>query len=310
MALFSNYDIAVLTGEASQHKTKMLEKDLQPYNDILFNKIRAELEARHDEIIDQLQEKIRNAPERSRVVSVPLWSYNVRHFNQSRADYDADLMKLSPLERTAKIQADRSLAQTHVCNGWQWMIGVSSGSSYTWDDDFAIMQVDTNWSLRQVPVDLVLRKTDLLLRLTNLFHEHVWVTRDFSECVRYYDECKIDKMVIHAHFYMDGFARRGYWKRSLKDTKAKYAKHARYVLEEGQKIVLTGPGLEPLQTPPGSPRDVETPDAPRRARAMSSESMPPLIHSYEGPSALSNAARDTLAGVLDEDTPCHCNCCH
>lgn len=307
MALFNTFDIATVIGEALKHNSDVQEKDLQPYNDILFKIISSDIESKRDEILDQFKVKIRESPGRVTVVSVPLWTYNTRFFNSTREEYNAELLKLTPSERINTGRANRELFKIHRDNGWHWMVGVSSGNNYEWDDEFTEMTLQENWSLKQVPVDVVVRKTDLLQRLSNLFVDgRVWVTREYLGYVHDDDRCRVDKMALRAYFYVDGFQRRTAQRRALKDVRTKYASYSGFVPQEDHIVTLTGPDLEPPRTPPASPTVSRTPKAPRRTRTLSAESMPPLIHSYDGPDAFRNAARD----MLDENADCHCNCCN
>jgi hypothetical protein len=266
MALFSNFDIAAVIGEAIQHNNKVLADELQPYNDILFKIISDDIISKHDDILEQLKTRIKETPGRARVVSVPLWTYNTRQFLTSREDYNREFLKLSYMEQTLKIRENRELYGLHRANGWHWMVGVSSGNCYEWDDDYTEMTLQENWSLKQVPVDLVFRKTDLLQRLSNLFQGNVWVNRAFGNVVHCDDRCRIDKMEIRAYFHVDGFDHLDVRTRALRRAKAKYARHTDYVVVEGRTAVLTGPGLEPPQTPPASPAVPPTPKAPRATR--------------------------------------------
>lgn len=297
MALFSNFDITSVICEALQHNSQVLETELQPYNDILFKVISDDIKTKREDILEQFKTNIKKTPGKAQVVSVPLWTYNTRFFTTTREEYNRELLKLAPFERGIKNRENRELMKLHRENGWHWMVGVSSGNFYEWDDDYTEMTLHENWSLKQVPVDLVIRKTDLLQRLSNLFMGgHVWVTREFSDCVHYDDRCRVDKMVLRAHFHVDTFKHLIGRNRALKSTRSKYVSHADFALEENETVVLTGPGLEPPHTPPPSPAVPATPKTPS-------------IHRYSGPNAFSDAARDLVAGIVDEDAPCHCFSC-
>lgn len=294
MALFSNFDMAAVIGEAYQHNAKVLERELQPYNDMLFKIISDEIKTKRDDILEQFKTQIKETPGRARVVSVPLWTYNVRHFLTSREEYQTEFAKLTYMERVNKSRENRELYKLHEDNGWHWKIGVLS--PVQWLDE------DTNWSLRPVPVDLVVGKTDLLLRLSNLFADtHVWVKREYDGFIHDDDRCKINKIVLRAHFHVEGLGRHVMRTKALKRVQDKYARYQNYAPEEGHQVTLIGPGLEPPKTPPASPAVPPTPKAPRRADGG--------IHHYTGPNAMSEGARDFVASILDENAPCHCRYC-
>lgn len=267
MALFSNFDIAAVISEARQHNDKVLADDLQPYNDILFKIISDELNTKRDDILEQFKTKIKESPSHVKVVSVPLWTYNTRQFLTTREDYETGLMKLNYYERNLVRRENDELFKVHRANGWHWMVGVRSGHHYDWDDDYAEMTLHETWALKQVPVDLIMRKTDLLTRLSELFSGgHVWVSREFDSAVHWDDRCRIDKMVLRAHFHVEGFNHLVQRTRLFAALKDKYDRHTDYAVAEGHAVVLTGPGLAPPSTPPQSPVVPSTPKAPRRER--------------------------------------------
>lgn len=265
MALFNTFDIAGVVAEAQQHNNKMLADDLQPYNDMLFKLIADNIKTQHDFILERFKTNIKTTPGFSKVVSVPLWNYNVRYFFTNRQKYWADFATLNYMERVNKAQEAADQRRLHEDNGWHWTIGAMSPVQW--------LEEETSWRLRPVPVDLVVRKTDLLQRLSNLFdtdmhsQPHVWVTREY--CGRIYedDHCEVQRIALTANFYVGGIAHQTVRTEALKRTALKYA--ARVDEEEdflSPRVVLTGP---PPQTPPSSPVRPPTPRAPRRPRCES-----------------------------------------
>jgi hypothetical protein len=264
MALFSNFDIAAVTGEAVVHNSNVLANDLQPYNDLLFNIISDEIKTRRGRILEHFKTNIKETPGNVRSVSVPLWSYNVRHFLTTRQEYYTELAKLSYMERVTKDAEDRALRKIHEDNGWHWTIGVESSVQY--------LDEETRWTLRPVPVDLVVRKTDLLQRLSNLFAgQRVWVSREFAGCLHDDDRCRVEKIVLRAHLHVNGFGHMLGRTRALKNTADKYPASykpykpfAEFGPAASEKVVLMGPDLAPPKTPPTSA--VSTPAAPKASR--------------------------------------------
>lgn len=259
MALFNNLDIADVVAEAQRHNSRVLEDELQPYNDMLFKIISDGIKAKHDNILEHFKTRIRLAPRYIKVVSVPFWAYNVRYFRQSREEYAATLRAVPYTERYARVNDDQERDSVYRSNGWHWTIGALS--PVQWLDE------EETWKLRPVPVDLVVRRTDLCQRLSTLFQGHVWVAREYHGTIHEDAHCEVRSFALVAKFYVDGIGDRPAWVDALKRTTTKYSAH---VIEEedylSPNVVLTGPGLAPPRTPPTSP---VRPPAPKRLRCAS-----------------------------------------
>ena len=252
MALFNNFDIADVIGEAYRHNKKVVEQDLQQYNDMLFKIIADEINGKREDILNQFKTKIQETSGKVNVVSIPLWTYNVRHFFTPREIYLAELENMPYTDRIDRVNADEERDAVYSANGWHWTIGLMS--PVQWLDE------ETNWTLRPVPVDLIVRKTDLLHRLSNLFQGHVWITREYVGFVHEDQHCQARKIVLRAHFHVKGLNRYKYKVNALNAAKAKYLNYSEIERYDGYKPILTGPGLEPPQTPPASP--TQTPAEP------------------------------------------------
>jgi hypothetical protein len=260
MATFSNFDISSLIVESIQHDKVVVEKDLQPYNDFLFKIISDQIRAKHDEIMETLKQKIRDSPTKIRSVAAPLWSYNVRYYKKSRAEFNAEMGALTVQERMDKLAESGILDQVYEDNGWHWKIGAEFDGFVDW----TAPHIYDN--LPMVPVDLVVRKTDLLARLSTLFLRHGWVRRVYEDILHEDEERIARKMTLMVEFYPDGLPQ-GYQLRGFKAAKQKYATHVDYKVQDDHRVVLRGPGRAPPYTPPTSA--VSTPDAPRRKRCDS-----------------------------------------
>lgn len=258
MAAFSNFDIASLIVEASRHNKTVIETQLQPYNDFLFNIISASIKARHDDIMKDLREKIQCSGGEVRKVEAYLWHYNVRYFKLSSKEYANKLHQLPAQEQYNKHLEGVARDAVYDSNGWHWKIGA----------EFDGIIDAENWAqiydnLPMVPVDLVMRKTDLLARLSTLFHDYGWVEREVGRVVHEDETCDVRAIILKVHFYPKGVPG-GYRGNALNAAKTKYATHVDYKVQDDHRVVLRGPGLAPPQTPPSSPP--ATPDAPRRQR--------------------------------------------
>ena len=269
MSIFTNIDIAILQGEAHRHNSSVLASDLQPYNDLLFDIISKEVSAKKAELMESLNSQINNHPVRLTRVCVPIWSYNSRIYTKSRETYNEEVRNMTYMQR---VDADRQeKEQNRICeeNGWHWTIGVES--AVQWLDE------PTNWKLQPVPVNLVIRKTDLLWRLSLMFArdvliEHVYKGRVYS-CKNYL----IEKYELRATFFLNGFSRHA---KKLRENVSKkysagyepYRPDTTFGPTASDSVVLTGPGREPPKTPPTTAVSTPmVPNAPRRMRYESCE---------------------------------------
>lgn len=262
MATFSTSDINSLVAESRKHDDVLVKKELQPYNDFLYTIISQNIRARHDDIMETLKTKIRDSPTKIRAVAAPLWSYNVRYFHKTRQEYDAYMGGLTVQERMMKMAETAQCDQLYESNGWHWTIGAEFDGIPDW------MSSHVYENLPPVPVDLIVRRTDLCARLSTLFHGHGWVNRVYSDILYENDECIIRKMTLMVYFYPNGLPH-GFQTKAVQTAKDKYATHVNYRVQDDHRVVLRGPGLEPPQTPPSSPP--ATPGAPQRKRCPTCE---------------------------------------
>lgn len=245
-------DIASLINEASRHNKMALETQLQPYNDLLFSIISSDIKTKHDDIMKELREKIQRSPGEIRNVDAYLWHYNVRYYHLSSKEYANKVHELPPQEQYGKMLEGVSREAIYDSNGWNWKIGAEFDgilNANTWQRIYD--------DLPMVPVDMVMRKTDLLARLSTLFHDYGWVEREVGKIIHEDETCVIRTVILKVHFYPKGVPG-GYKTKKLEAAKTKYATHETYTVLDDHRVVLRGPGLEPPQTPPSTPK------APRR----------------------------------------------
>lgn len=246
MALLNHHDILTIQADATLHNKEVAVKSLQPYNDLLFKIVCDHVRSRHDAIVEDIRKKIQETPDRVVAVSVPLWSYNVRYFHKSREQYYAEIRAMPEEERFATLDQDRRLHQVDAVNGWNWTLGAE------FDGHFAAFDV-----LPHVPVDVIVRKTDLLKRLsTTLFPGYGWVFMNYGEPIHTDERCEVRKRTIHVLYSVNGNDPGNYKVKALQPVAVKYATHENYKVEDHHRVVLRGPGLAPPQTP----------NAPRRQR--------------------------------------------
>ena len=260
MATFSNFDIASLAVEASRRNKVAVETQLQPYNDFLFNIISADIKTRHDDIMRELREKIQCTPGEVRKVDAYLWHYNVRYYKLSPKEYANKLHELPAQDQYSKHLEGMARDAVYDSNGWHWKIGAEFDGiidASTWPHIYD--------NLPMVPVDLVMRKTDLLARLSTLFHDCGWVEREVGRIVHTDETCDVRTIILKVQFYPKGVPG-GYRGNALQAAMAKYAEHNDYKVQDDHRVVLRGPGLAPPSTPPQQNTPPATPKAPRRQR--------------------------------------------
>lgn len=275
MAVFSNIDIASLAVEASRHNKVAVETQLQPYNDFLFNIISADIKARHDDIMRELREKIQCTAGEVRKVDAYLWSYNVRYFKLSSKEYANKLHALPAQDQYGKHLEGIAREAVYDSNGWNWKIGAE------FDGDID----SSSWphiydNLPMVSVDLVMRKTDLLARLSTLFHDCGWVEREVGRIVHTDETCDVRTIILKVQFYPKGVPG-GYRGNALQAAMTKYAEHKDYKVQDDHRVVLRGPGLAPPSTPPQSPASLATPGAPRRQRCPTCDGVDIMTYDSE-----------------------------
>lgn len=252
MALFNHRDILTIQADASLHNKGVVDKELQPYNDILFKLIRDDVTARRETIVEEIRTKIRETPGKVVTVSVPLWSYNVRYFTKTKEQYNAELASMSIMDRFTKQRTDEELRKLHRANGWHWTIGTKFEGEEYWDDvlteggHLAWVMPENMERLPSVPVDLLVRKTDLLNRLaTTMFPGYGWVVKICGKRLHRDDNCEVFRNTLHLIYSPCGLPENGIKSKGLHMVAVKYATHTDYKLPEGHKVVLKGPGLAP-----------------------------------------------------------------
>jgi len=262
MSIFEITDIAALQAEASKHNTEVLAEELQPYNDLLFDIITKELATKKEEIVASLKEQIKTTQGRVKSVGVPIWSYNTRIYTKTREEHNEELMAMPYGDRVRQLAEDREQSQRCTDNGSHWTIGVAS--SIQWLDE------ETRWSLRPVPVDLVVRKTDLLQRIAVEFCDCVWVARSCGERIYNTANFFVQRMDLHAYFYVGGL--KPHHKTQTLSVRRKYAGYMPYTPDSefgptvAERVMLTGPGLYQPDTPSVTS---EADEEPRRRRCSS-----------------------------------------
>lgn len=266
MASFDIHDISALLGEVRRHNASVLADDLQPYNDLLFNIIAQEIHAKHDDIMEDFKTKIQETYGTVNQVTVPLWSYKTRFYKKPKDVYEAELSDMPfderHMKRCDKIECDRICIE----NGWHWTIGViDRDPPIVWKDDVEKFLPDM-WTLRPVPVNLIVFKTDLLIRLSTLFTGNVVkVERFYGKLIHETRDYEIREMWINATLYPRGL--RGHQKNAVIAALEKYSHDyaPTYLLSTDEDVVMNGPGLEPPKTPPASPSMTPVcPPAPKR----------------------------------------------
>ena len=275
MAVFSNIDIASLTVEASRRNKVAVETQLQPYNDFLFNIISTSIKARHDDIMQELRQKIQCSGGEVRKVDAYLWHYNVRYFNISAKEYANKLHALPAQDQYNKHMEGVARDAVYNSNGWHWKIGA----------EFDGMIDSTNWpqiydNLPMVPVDLVMRKTDLLARLSTHFHDCGWVEREVGKIVHEDETCQVRTIILKVQFYPKGVPG-GYRGNALQAAMTKYANHTDYKVQDDHRVVLRGPGLAPPRTPAQQDTPPVTPGAPRRRRCPTCDGVEIMTYDSE-----------------------------
>lgn len=269
MALFNHRDILTIEADANLHNKEVAAKSLQPYNDLLFKIVCDHVRARRDALVEDIRKKIQETPSRVVTIAVPLWSYNVRYFYKSREQYCAEIRNMPQEHRFATLDEDRRLQMADNVNGWNWTIGAE------FDGDLPPRSISPlePWYppacdvLPPVPVDVVVRKTDLLKRLsTTLFPGYGWVFADYGETIHADDRCEVRKRTIHVLYSVSGNDPGNYKTKALYPVAVKYATYADYTVPDDHRVVLRGPGLAPPRTPPHHDTPPATPRAPRRER--------------------------------------------
>lgn len=309
MALFNHRDILSIQADALQHNQEVVAKEFQPYNDLLFKIIRDDVTSRREAIVAEIQAEIKKTPGKVVSVSVPLWSYNVRYFRRTKEERFEELNAMDSEERIREMEDDRRLLKMDKKNGWQWTIGTKFDGEKNWDL-LGGDAIPASWfvpenldRLPSIPVDVIVRKTDLLHRLaTTLFPGYGWVINSYGEILHSGYRCEVLRKTLYLVYSPTGLPENGVKSKALHKVAVKYATHSDYKLPEGHKVVLKGPGREPPRTPPQSPPATPAPPrAPRRTGIA--------FHTYTGPNAMRDGARDLIAGIVDEEAPCHCTYC-
>lgn len=269
MALFNHRDILGLQADATLHNKEVAANGLQPYNDLLFKIVCNHVRARRDTILEDIRKKIQDTPGKVVAVSVPLWSYNVRYFYKTREQYNAEIRDLPLDQRFARLEQDDRLRLADNVNGWNWTIGAE------FDGEVPPRSVsplepyvpEVYDDLPAVPVDLIVRKTDLLKRLsTTLFPGYGWVFVDHGEPIHTDDRREVRKRTLYVLYSVSGNDPGNYKNKSLQPVAVKYATHQDYKVQDDHRVVLRGPGLAPPQTPLRQDTPPAIPGAPRRER--------------------------------------------
>jgi len=253
MTTFDIFDISALLGEVNKHNMAVLADDLQPHNDFLFNIIKEEVAAKHDDIMKAFKTKIRETRGKVTKVSVPLWTYKTRFYKKPWDVYKAELNEMLLDERNEKRRQEFEYDRVCTLNGWHWKIGVAyKDAPIAWGEDAGAFHPEA-WSVNPMPVNLVVSKTDLMARLSTLFAPFVWVERAYGRVIHETRDYEIREMVLQATLYPRGLLADK--KASLEKMYEKYPHNyaQAYVLAEDEEVVLNGPDREPPRTPPVTP---------------------------------------------------------
>lgn len=254
MTSFNVSDITALLGEVAKHNANVLADTLQPHADLLFNIIKEEVEAKHDDIMKDFKKQIRETRGEIKKVSVPVWRYKTRIYKKPRDVYEAELHEMLLDARIEKRQQEVECDRICRLNGWHWTIGVGyANAPPVWGEDVGAF-VPEAWTLKPVPVHLVMWKTDLLVRLSTLFAANVWVERAYGRLIYETPDYEIREMVVNATLYPRGLLADN--KRRLDAVRVKYPWN--YVQAyaphpDDEEVVLLGPDNEVPRTPPVSP---------------------------------------------------------
>lgn len=190
-------------------KSRRTRVELDLYGDLLFEVIRAELPD-PTEVLNNLMDCVQSA-RRSADIRMPLWSYRTRYWTRPRT-FD-----------TEQEDQDASMIHTH---GWHWTIGTTQRA--------------------HKPIDLIVKKTDLLPRLAALYGPCFHCTRGN---VLWYSTDRYD--VTETTIWLVYTPRE----------QVPVPERERYTLQSGE-TVETERGELPA-TPPSSPRGEEPPPLKR-----------------------------------------------
>jgi hypothetical protein len=179
MSFFSNSQSNQLVAAVLAKDAELTQVQLQPYADALYNIIVQDVTARRDEIFNNLLKNIKSSKS-IRSFGIPFWSYNVRYYAENKEDYESRYNTLSYQEKSQE-NIDR-LEREHLIrqNGW-------------------------HWTMDSVPVNVIIKKTDMCARLSAFFSTNFdMFVRPFATSVLYENDVY---SVVRKELYLEYYPR-------------------------------------------------------------------------------------------------------
>lgn len=239
MAFFSISQSDELHNAVAARNAELTQEQLQPYADALYDIIVQDVTDRREEIFNELLAKIKTSSS-TRSIYVPIWSYNVRYYAETKEDYKKRYIGMSIHERVVENINRNERDATCSRNGWHWTLGMWSGDYYT-DQPIA--------------VNVLVKRTDLCARLSAFFSNNLdMIVRPFAREVVYGNDLySVVRQELQLEYYPMGL---NVWtKPKIEAAMAKYKDYVPKPTSGSPK--LDGPGrfppLNPEDSPPPSP---------------------------------------------------------
>lgn len=224
---FSPKERIDLRASWAKREQDLEEETLQPYCDLLFTQIMNDIRWKKDELFSALQGKTKTVRHKADMC-VPFWTYNAVTYKQSR-DEPISMSHYADRDKIRQKGYDWTLMTERYVTNPEELEEMGHYPEY----DGPSMEVTKLYPVR---VDRVVKRTDLLARLSKEFGVNFWVTRRRGESIHDCESYTAYKVDLVLNFFPSSLPE--YKLKPLLAIAKKYDARTNYKMMDDERFIL------------------------------------------------------------------------
>lgn len=228
LSFFTTKEQMDLRTSWGKRELEVEEETLQPYCDLLMTQIMNDVRWKKDEILAALQEKTKTAKHKADLC-VPFWSYNSVIYKQSRQEAFGGRSYFTDQDEIREKGYDWTLKTERYVTDPAELEEIGHFPEY----DGPSAEVT---KLRPVRVDRVVKRSDLLLRLSKNFGMNFWVSTRLGKIIHECESYTAYKVELVLNFFPSGLPEHRI--KALLPIAKKYDARTNYRMKDDERFIL------------------------------------------------------------------------